>query len=546
MTDTERPETLRELLGARGVSSAQMETSAADGTLFMLAVDTLIFDERPQYNIEQMLASTPVDPDRTTELWRSLGFPDPPAGEPFFTDADIEILGVLSTLISSGATEPDLLVAVSRVAGLSMSRFALTEIELLAARSAELTEQLDSDLLLDSPQVAQAVTGVLPNIPKLLEYVWRRHMQAIARNHMLRPDSIDAERPQAIGFADLVGFTALSQQISTEDLSEVVDRFERLAYDTVARLGGRVVKMIGDEVMFAVDDPHEAVAIALELSDTYRNDDELSDVRVGLSWGPVLAREGDCFGPVVNAAARIVNVAYPGTVVVSNEVHEFVSDDETLAWKSLRRKNLKDIGKVTLWSVTRVDDEVVEPSGRDRARAERSERIEREVERLTSDDESSKEGRAERREAERAAKREAAKRAARSARQLVARDSARDAKRRVEAAAVAVKDAAKALASAEKEASKADAAVEREQVKVQAAIERERARADAAAEREQASAQAASDRKLARAQVVAEREQAKADVAAEKEQAKARAAAEKESAMADAAAGEEADRSKES
>ena len=68
---------------------------------------------------------------------------------------------------------------------------------------------------------------------------------------------------------------ALSQQIDAHELAGVVDRFETIAYDTVNRLGGRVVKMIGDEVMFSVPDEASAVEIALSLSETYRDDDEL-------------------------------------------------------------------------------------------------------------------------------------------------------------------------------------------------------------------------------------------------------------------------------
>ncbi len=60
----------------------------------------------------------------------------------------------------------------------------------------------------------------------------------------------------AVGFADMVGFTMLSQHLGDEELAAVVARFEELAHDTVVALGGRVVKMIGDEVMFVVPDSH--------------------------------------------------------------------------------------------------------------------------------------------------------------------------------------------------------------------------------------------------------------------------------------------------
>ena len=94
---------------------------------------------------------------------------------------------------------------------------------------------------------------------RLLEYVWRRHLQAATRRAMLlRTRGVDEGiRPvMAVGFADMVGFTVLSQHLGDEELAAVVARFEELAHDTVVALGGRVVKMIGDEVMFVVQTRH--------------------------------------------------------------------------------------------------------------------------------------------------------------------------------------------------------------------------------------------------------------------------------------------------
>lgn len=487
------PHTLRGLLEQYGVSDDDIDSAAADGTLVLLAIERLVFDHEPRMTTQQMLEITPLDPERTTELWRSLGFPDPPADEQFFTDADIQILGVLAELVDTGATEPDLLVQITRVAGQAMARFAAAQVELLLERSAEVadetaaqiaaeragretqhpvdpsegesdastwkptadaatlelptidaTDVLDGDdsSPLEDPEVRERVAATLLDdpatlasvmvvgaVPELLEYVWKRHMQAAARSRLLHGGP-DTSTTLAVGFADLVGFTSLAQQISTADLSDVLDRFERIAYDIVAGRGGRVIKMIGDEVMFSVDDPLRAVQVGMELAATYRDDDELSDVRVGLSWGPVLQREGDCFGPVVNRASRVVNIAFPGSVVVSDELHDLLADDPDLHWRSLRRKNLKDIGRTMLWSVEPADSDEPDAAVRDRARVERAERIERAVERLTSGETFSREERQARRDAVRRARREAEERARRARKEI--EDRTREALKRVE------------------------------------------------------------------------------------------------------------------
>jgi len=133
----------------------------------------------------------------------------------------------------------------------------------------------------------------IPAMAKLLEFVWRRQVAAgIQRNMMMRSHGLaPGQSPVlAVGFADMVGFTLLSQHLSDEELAAVVRRFEEISHDTVISAGGRVVKMIGDEVMFVVDDVAAAARIGLELADAYADDDLLSDVRVGLALGPVLLR----------------------------------------------------------------------------------------------------------------------------------------------------------------------------------------------------------------------------------------------------------------
>jgi adenylate cyclase len=183
--------------------------------------------------------------------------------------------------------------------------------------------------------------------PEMLEQVWRRHLQVAARRRLLRGDP-EGGVGLVVGFADLVGFTALAQQVSDAELAEVVAQFERLAYDVVIAGGGRVVKMIGDEVMFLLEDPVAAAEIALGLADASRDAAELSDVRVGLAVGRVLEREGDAFGATVNLASRATAIAYPGTVVVSPELRAILEDHPEYDFKSMRPRYLKNIGRVSL------------------------------------------------------------------------------------------------------------------------------------------------------------------------------------------------------
>src|SRR5436305_9321977 len=100
-----------------------------------------------------------------------------------------------------------------------------------------------------------------------------------------------------------------------------VNRFERMVGDRVTTAGGRVVKLIGDEAMFAFGDLHDACITALELID-----ESPSPVRVGLAFGDVVAMHGDYFGPTVNLAARLVSVAKPSILVASTEARDILQD----------------------------------------------------------------------------------------------------------------------------------------------------------------------------------------------------------------------------
>lgn len=232
------------------------------------------------------------------------------------------------------------------------------------------------DSILDADEFAKQAGASIPAMARLLEYVWRRHLQVATRRAMLHRTrgSDEGVRPvMAVGFADMVGFTMLSQHLGDEELAAVVARFEELAHDTVVALGGRVVKMIGDEVMFVVSSASGAAQIGLSLAEAYSDDELLSDVRVALSIGPVLVKDGDYYGPVVNLASRLVNVAHPGTVLISDEFRDALEAEGAgdIDTRALRTRNLKDLGRVQMWKLLRAGTE----PGSDSRRTMRWERL---------------------------------------------------------------------------------------------------------------------------------------------------------------------------
>lgn len=325
----------------------EIERARQQGLLALLAVAANALPVGRRYTADELAERVGMPRELSRRFWRALGFPDVVDDDPIFTDADVEALTTVHAMISMGFTTVETSMQLTRVIGSSLARIAEAMLSSREERSVG-PSPLEGDL------VALTAAESLETQSRLLDYVWRRHLQAASRRRLMSDGRTGTPTvPLAVGFADLVGFTAMSQQVSGPELAEVVDRFEALAFDQVAGHGGRVAKMIGDEVMFVVDGPEAALETALALAEAYADDEILSDVRVGLSWGDVLTREGDYYGPVVNLASRIVNIALPGAVVISEAVHGRVAGDPRYVFHPLRPRNLKDIGRVRLWRVRR-------------------------------------------------------------------------------------------------------------------------------------------------------------------------------------------------
>lgn len=351
--ETGGSQTLRRILQELGADDAEIERAAADGTLRLLAIERLMVPESARFDLDEAAKRTGLEPQLLMELWRSLGYPEPRPGEAIYTETDLEILETVGDLIAANEQAEPMIVQMSRVIGASMARIASAQIDHISGSSASV-DVTGQPPILDDDRVVEGIGSLLPVLPRVFEAVWRRHLQAAARRRMLAVAG-DEQTSAVVGFADLVGFTALSQQVTDTELAVIVSQFENLAFDVITAKGGRVVKMIGDEVMFAAADPTVGAEIALSLVEGTRDSDELSDVRVGMAYGPVLERESDLYGSVVNLASRATVLAYPGTVVVGSAVAEQLADDPAYVLRSMRPRYLKDIGRVSLYVLRRAE-----------------------------------------------------------------------------------------------------------------------------------------------------------------------------------------------
>ena len=303
-----------------------------------------------EFTTLEVVRASGIELDYARRLWRALGFPPVADDDRVFTRSDVEILRAVSAVVESRSVDPGVLLQLTRVTGQALARIADAQVTAAAERlDQQRSEETSGETA--RAELVSRIGALGPHLEHFLIYVWRRHLLAALLQLSATPSA--ADRVLTIGFADLVGFTAMSQELGARELAAMVDRFEAIAYDHIPARGGRVVKMIGDEVMFAADDGVAAAEIALALVDAHARDTALPDVRVGLASGPVLAWEGDLLGPTVNLASRLVNLAKPKTVLVSDDLGAQLQDKPQFALHRLRRVRLQGIGRVHLWLLRR-------------------------------------------------------------------------------------------------------------------------------------------------------------------------------------------------
>jgi adenylate cyclase len=342
---------LRAFLRRRGASHEEIERAEREGRLALLAFDRQLMPGRARYTFAMAAERAGVEFESAQRLWRALGFPDPPPDARRFTDEDVDVLTTLRQWFRGGmfgtTRTIDGLVQQVRVVGGSLARVAEVQSDVVIdalrhARASGLTDE----------QLAELVPESLDwdRITPLIDYAMRLQLRAALWRKYAGGNPHEAGTQfLTVGFVDLVGYTALSQQLEDDEIAELVGRFEALAYDTVAEHGARVVKMIGDEVMFVSEDTGAAAQIALRLTERSAVDDVLPEARAGLACGPVVSYEGDYYGPVVNLASRMVELARPGSVLASEELHEVLRDDNAFRFDRLRSRRLRDIGRVEVW-----------------------------------------------------------------------------------------------------------------------------------------------------------------------------------------------------
>jgi class 3 adenylate cyclase len=309
---------LIEWLVTRGADLGYILDAVRRGsTLTGVAGDMTLRSPESTLTLPEVAALAGMPADRIEFLRRAVGLPPAYPDDRQFSATDATAFAAFEQagqLFGEAAA-----LEFMRVVGASLSRVAEAAVSLfLVSVEGPIVASGQSEVALAEANVA--VMSSFETIPPVMSALLRAHLEtAIRRLRGAREGrSVNLVR-MTVGFVDLVGFTGLSRKLGADELAELVSQFEGTATDVITARNGRLVKVIGDEVMFVARDTAAACDIALTLIERFAGNASVAP-RGGLAAGSLLARAGDYFGPTVNLASRIAELAVPREVLATEEI----------------------------------------------------------------------------------------------------------------------------------------------------------------------------------------------------------------------------------
>jgi len=318
-----------------GIGAAESELGGlSENDMIGLAGDIQI-SRGLDLSLEELADRCGMSVERVTALYNSFGLDaDRLAG---FGEGDIRMLMLM--LADDLGLVDQVGAELFRVAGRSLRRMAEAAIAIYVQDIESHPDQQGADLI-ELAEMNAAASQLAVDFGDTLGTIFRHHMWTAVRDQRTGqpgdgpPELIGA----GIGFVDLVGFTPLSRSLSPGELMELVGEFEQRAFEVAGQHGGQIVKSIGDEVMIAAPDHATVIAIVVALVSSFADDPAIRPC-AGVTAGQVVFRLGDYYGPLVNLASRLVDIAEPGEVLTDRGATE--SDSDLISLRPAGQRSLK-------------------------------------------------------------------------------------------------------------------------------------------------------------------------------------------------------------
>ncbi|OFI38728.1 cyclase [Arthrobacter sp. SW1] len=327
--------------------------------LAMKVLETRLLGGERKLRRREVAAAAGVSLLSARKLWRALGFPNFGDDDVAFTEQDLSALSTILDLVRAGKLTEEAAISVTRSIGQMTDRMVVWQVEALIE---DMVMQQGIPDAVARKQLVSELPSLLDAMEEILVYSWRRQMNAGVQRLAVRAeaglraseegregDEDDAPLPlaRAVGFADLVSYTSLSRRMNEKTLAQMVQRFENKCAEIISVGGGRLVKTIGDEVLYIAETPAAGAEISLALAQAFTEDEILPQARVAMVWGRILSRLGDIYGPTVNLAARLTALADPGTVLIDSTTAAALGQDERFVLEPKETENVRGFGEIT-------------------------------------------------------------------------------------------------------------------------------------------------------------------------------------------------------
>jgi len=326
---------LIEYLDSLGFTVDEMVEAERCGRLFGLAGDALQRSGPPAYSMRTAADALGVPLKDVEHAWAMLGLTVASPDALALSQADVD--GLATWVAMKAQFGEDAVSGFLRVLGASIARLAEAESSMIRAGAPDLWITLTQDEL-TTARAFRTVAEFIPRIGAMMDAVHRHHLTSVRTFIEGVVPGPSAGVMCGVGFVDLSGFTALTQMLTPAELSTLLNGFSATVSDVVHRDGGRVVKFIGDAVMWVSPSAERLAKAALDLVDHPLAREVGLQVRAGLGYGEMLAINGDYFGNAVNMAARLVAVASPGQILAPADVHDALPDWPAIAQEPLQLK----------------------------------------------------------------------------------------------------------------------------------------------------------------------------------------------------------------
>lgn len=329
---------------ANGVPLEEMVEACAREQLGAVVGDRMLRPGR-RLTMADVAAETGLSLDQVITVRRVSGFPDAAPGAQVYVEDDLEMFRAFK--VAAELFSVDELAHFTRVIGSSLRRIAEAAGEMFL-RDVEAPMQ-EHATELDKAQATAAGNELARSATAVFDPMFRAHLEIATRTTRQARAGLDDYTmvPLTVAFVDLNGFTTRSGEVTADELLALIMSFEATAIDLVSEHGGRLIKLIGDEVMFTTIEPAYACHIAAEI--VQQASGWATSARGGIAHGPVLASGGDVYGEVVNLASRIADIAVSGELLVNESV---VQSAPELAFEPAGRRQLKGFAQpVRLWSL---------------------------------------------------------------------------------------------------------------------------------------------------------------------------------------------------